>query len=350
MSDYDYLNARVKAMSTELLPPPFFERLLAAEGEEAVLDLLHGTAYGPQIVEAMTVGHGLGALESALGRHLFASFARLRAMAPETPRRLLAVQFSQWDAANVLAVLRGKLTAAEPHEILEALLPFGEASEPQLEELAAQPGLEAVSDTLATWGYPFAPPLRQLIRGQSRKPDLLALESALNNAYFSWAMDQVGSEDPQEALVRRMVRLQIDLANVKAGLDYVRHKARGETLEVPEPLGGGLLPSALLRNLRQAAGMVDAFEALGASYFAPGIERGILAFGASGSLGVMERFLEAVVIQQGCRLFRGDPLGIGVPLGLLWRKYSEYLNLRLLLRGKQFGMPAAAIREELLYA
>jgi vacuolar-type H+-ATPase subunit C/Vma6 len=137
---------------------------------------------------------------------------------------------------------------------------------------------------------------------------------------------------------------------VKAGLDYVRHKARGEALEVPEPLPGGLLPSAVLAALRQSAGMVDAFEALGGSYFASGIDRGILAFGASGSLGVMERFLEAVVILQGCRLFRGDPLGIGVPLGFLWRKYSECLNLRLLLRGKQFEMPAAAIREELLYA
>jgi vacuolar-type H+-ATPase subunit C/Vma6 len=354
MSDYDYLNARAKGVSTGLLPPPFYERLLAAEGEEATLDLLHGTAYGPQIAEAISAasgtGRGLAALESALGRHLFVTFASLRAMAPEKPRRLLSVQFSQWDAANVLAVLRGKLSAAEPGEILEALLPFGQASPAQLEELSGQPGLEAVSDTLATWGYPFAPPLRQLIRGQGRKPDLITLESALNGAYYSWALSQAGPEDPQEALVRRMVRLQIDLANVKAGLDYVRHRARGEAMEGPEPLPGGLLPAALVQALRQAASMVDAFEALGASYFAPGIERGILAFGASGSLGVMERFLEAVVIQQGCRLFRGDPLGIGVPLGLLWRKYSEYLNLRLLLRGKSFGMPAAAIREELLYA
>jgi vacuolar-type H+-ATPase subunit C/Vma6 len=348
MSDYDYLNARAKGISTGLLPPPFYERLLAAEGQEAALDLLHETAYGPQITESRSTGRGLAALESALGRHLFLAFAGLRALAPEKPRRLLSVQFSQWDAANVLAVLRGKLTAAEPGEILEALLPFGQAGPAQLEELAAQPGLEAVSDTLATWGYPFAAPLRQLIRGQSRKPDLIALESALNGAYFSWALSQAGSVDPQEALVRRMVRLQIDLANVKAGLDFVRHKTRGEAMEEVEPLRGGLLPSSLLRTLRQAASMVDAFEALGASYFAPGIERGILAFGASGSLGVMERFLEAVVIQQGCRLFRGDPLGVGVPLGLLWRKYSEYLNLRLLLRGKSFGMPAAAIREELL--
>jgi vacuolar-type H+-ATPase subunit C/Vma6 len=350
VSDYDYLNARAKGMSTELLPPDFFESLMTAQGEEAELDLLHGTAYGPRITEAMSVGRGLPALESALGRHLFDTFARLRAMAPEEPRRLLSLQFSHWDAANVLAILRGKLAAAEPGEILEALLPFGQIGGPRLEELAAQPGLAAVADTLTTWGWPFAYQLRELVRGQSRKPDLAALESALNQSYFAWALGQVGSEDPQEAIVRRMVRMQIDLANVKAELDYVRHRERGEAVEGQEPLQGGLLSSALLKSLRQAPGVVDAFEALGGSYFAPGIERGILAFGASGSLGVMERFLEVVVIRQGCRLFRGDPLGVGVPLGLLWRTYSEYLNLRLLLRGRQFGMSAGAIREELLYA
>ena len=116
------------------------------------------------------MGHGLAAVESALGRHLSATFARLRAMAPEEARRLLAVQASQWDAANLLAVLRGKLTAAEPREILEALLPFGEASEPQLAELAAQPGLEAMADLLATWGYPFAVRVRAAAARGRREP------------------------------------------------------------------------------------------------------------------------------------------------------------------------------------
>jgi len=348
MSDYDYLNARVRAQAAGLLRPPAYEQLLAAEGEEAVLDLLHGTVYKPQLVEAMTVGHGLAAIESALGRHLSSAFARLRAMAPEEPRRLLTVQLSQWDAANLLAVLRGKLTAAEPREIAEALLPFGEASEPQLEELAAQPGLAAVAGLLATWGYPFATRVRELLRAGN--PDLPALESAVNGAYFSWALEQTGGRDPQSALVRAMVRMQVDLANVKAGLDHVRHRVRGEAMAALELLAGGTLPPAVFEALGQAASMVEAFEALEASYFAAGIEKGILAFGLTGSLGVMERFLEVVVIRAGCRLFRRDPLGIGVPLGFLWRKYSEFLNLRLLLRGRSYRLPAGAIREELLYA
>jgi len=349
VTDFDYLNARVRAMSTELLRPPDYEQLLAAEGQEAALDLLHGTAYKRQLVQAMTVGHGLSALESALGRNLSDCFARLRGLAPEGPRRLLALQFNQWDASNVLAVLRGKLTAAEPGEILEALLPCGQFSEPQLEELAGQPGLEEVAATLATWGYPFAFRLCEVIRRAGRAADLVALESAVNEAYFSWALEQVGERDPAEALVRRMIRLQVDLANVKSALDQVRHRTHGEALEDMVLLAGGLLEPAVFQALGRATSMVQAFEALQGSYFAPGIEKGILAFGLTGSLGVMERFLEGVVIAAGCRLFRRDPLSIGVPLGFLWRKYNEFLNLRLLMRGKSYRMPVNAIREELLY-
>jgi vacuolar-type H+-ATPase subunit C/Vma6 len=349
MAEYDYLNARVRALSTQLLRPADYERLLAAD-EETALDLLHGTAYRRELAEALAAGRGLPAVESALGRHLAVAFTRLRAMAPEQARRLLGVQAAQWDAANLLAVLRGKLTAAEPREILEALLPFGEASEPQLAELAAQPGLAAMASLLATWGYPFAGRLRELLRAGGSNPDLAVLERAVNDAYFRWAMQEAGGRDPDSALVRNMLGMQIDLANVRAALDHVRHRARGESVGELALLAGGTLRPAVVRALGQAAGLVEAFEALEASYFAAGIEKGILAFGMAGSLGVMERFLEKVVIRAGCRLFRADPLGIGVPLGFMWRKYSEYLNLRLLLRGRSYRQPPAAIREELLYA
>ena len=59
----------------------------------------------------------------------------------------------------------------------------------------------------------------------------------------------------------------------------------------------------------------------------------------------MERFLEATIVEYGCRLFRLDMLSLAVPLGFVWRKYSELVNLRMLARGAAYHMPANAIRE-----
>jgi vacuolar-type H+-ATPase subunit C/Vma6 len=364
MGEYDYLNARVRAMGTELLTREFYDQILAIEGEQLLIDALLSSPYGPELREALAVLHGIEAVESALRRHVFATFAKLRSIAPEEPRRLLAVQFNQWDTANVLAVVRGKVNGADPEEILEGVLPAGEFDEAQLAELAGEPDLASVADALTTWSYRFAFELRRAIRRSlgvfsvpgvaarreeaAPEPDLAALESAVNRAYFLWALAQTARGDENVRLARRMLEMQIDLANVKAALDFLRHRGRGDELERFEPLPGGQLAAGALEEVAGAGSPIEAFEALEETYFAPGIEKGILAFGRAGSLGVMERFLEVVAIGAGCRLYRLDPLTIAVPLGFIWRKYNEFLNLRILLRGKAYRMPANSIREELL--
>jgi vacuolar-type H+-ATPase subunit C/Vma6 len=148
----------------------------------------------------------------------------------------------------------------------------------------------------------------------------------------------------------RMLDRQIDLANVRSALDRVRRRSRGEEVDSFAPIPGGTLELRLLDEVAQAENLVDAFEVLADTYFASGIDKGILAFGRAQNLGAMERFLEIVVIDAGCRLYRGDPLSIEVPLGFLWRKYSEFLNLRILLRGKSYRMPPNTMRKEMLIA
>ncbi len=115
-----------------------------------------------------------------------------------------------------------------------------------------------------------------------------------------------------------------------------------------EWIPGGLLKKRFLERLAGSPNLEAAFGALDETYFAPAIEKGILAYGESRSLGVMERFLEELVIQAGCRLYRGDLLSIAVPVGYLWKKYNETVNLRALCRGIAAHVPANTIRKELL--
>ena len=353
IEEYDYLNARVRGMSTALLRQEFFDQLLSTEGENLVVDSLLSSEYGEQLQEALSTQSGTEAISTALRRHVHEVFAKLERVAPPEPARLLHVQMNRWDIANVLAILRGIAAEAEHEEIMRAILPVGELHEAQLSELASEHELRAVANTLSTWNYTFAFAVHQGLQEQEslEHPDLLLLDTVINRAYFEWALDVLSRETPndQVEVVREQLARQIDLVNVKAALDAVRLREHGNEPRAADPIDGGLLAKRTLHGLADHDNLEDAFEELEGTYFLEAVERGILAFGETRNLAVMERFLENVVIKAGAKLFRRDPLSIAVPLGFIWRQYNEFLNLRILVRGKHYQMPANAIREELLF-
>lgn len=348
MSDYDYLNARIRGMSTTLLTHEFYERVLLASTDTALADALLASPYAEDVQGALTARGGVVdayAVETALCGNVRATFAKILAIAPPEPRRLIALQINKWDVANVLALVRGKLCGAGPRELFAAVLPIGELDEIQLGELSAEKDVANLADALPTWKHAFAFALRRAILECREQDDLVALEGALYRGYFQWALAQLTAEDPRHGPVRESLRRQIDLVNVLVYFELIRDHEHGGARENVEPIPGGKLPWRVLAELGACDTLVAAFEMLGSTYFGPGIERGILAYGQAQSLAVMERFLEMVVIEHGCRLFRLDMLSVAVPLGFVWRKYSEFVNLRLLARGTRYRMPANAIRE-----
>ena len=171
-----------------------------------------------------------------------AAFAKILAIAPPEPRRLIALQLNRWDVANVLALLRGKLAAPARASCLAAVLPIGELDEVQLGELAAEIDVANLADALTTWKHAFAFALRRAIRECTDQDDMAALESALYRAYFQWALSQLNAEDPRHGPVRDILRRQIDLVNVITLLELIRDRERGGGRENIEPIPRGKLP------------------------------------------------------------------------------------------------------------
>jgi V/A-type H+-transporting ATPase subunit C len=348
MSDYDYLNARVRGMSTALLTRDFYEQALGAVADNVLVDILLASPYGTELQEALgarTAESTARAVETAIGKNTRKTFAKLLAIAPPGPRRLIALQLNRWDVANILALIRGRLSGAGPAEVLSSVLPIGELDNVQLGELAAETDVSNLADALTTWKHAFAFALRRAIRECPQQDDPAALEAALYEAYFHWALSQLVADDPRHAPIREILRRQIDLVNVFSALGLVRDRERGATRERVPPIPRGRLAEKTLAAVAGSDTLEAGFETLEGTYFSPGIEKGILAYGQARSLAVMERFLEAIVVEHGCRLFRMDMLSLAVPLGFIWRKYSELVNIRILARGAVYRMPANAIRE-----
>ncbi|WP_455383375.1 V-type ATPase subunit [Salinispira pacifica] len=354
MSDYDYLNARVRAMSRNLLPDSVFDQILEAEAEDILIDVLLDSSYGPILSRMLPndqtgEGHGLAAAEAALREGLYSTFEHIQSFAPQEPRRLIGIQLNRWDVMNILAILRGVHNGSEQEEIMRSMIPAGEYHPAQLSELAGEHDIQAVADSLTTWGYAFAFEVRRAVKEfSSRGGDFTELEAKVYERYYTWALDSLEQTEEDQVTLRDHIRMQIDLVNVVTALKQVAYRSQERPIEEPRRIPGGTLQGSILDQLSSSQNVEYALEVLDQTLFATAVERGILVFGQTNRLSVIERFLEQVIIEQGMKMFRGDPLGSSVPLGFIWRKINEYFNLRMLLRGKRYRLPANAIREELL--
>jgi len=350
MSDYDYLNARVRGMSRHLLDRDTFDELLASSTEDVILDVLLESSYGEELRSVMGSGHKLPVIEDAIRRSLSRTVRHVLSLAPERPRALLGIQLNRWDVQNIITILRGKMRASTRDEILTSLVPAGQFRLAQLEELSAEDDMLSVADALTTWNYEFAYPIRRAIRENARTTEPAQLETTLFLEYFQWAFSRLSDKDENEAILRNHLRMQADLMNVMGSLQIVSAHERHVVEQRIERIPGGFLVSRVLDEIEAQPNVATALEILEGTYFAPAIERGILVFGQTNQLSVLERFLETVVMEKGMKLFRGGPFTVAVPLGYIWRKVNEYINLRLVLRGTVYQMPPNIVREEMFFA
>ncbi|UCC98717.1 MAG: V-type ATPase subunit [Phycisphaerales bacterium] len=347
MSEYDYLNARIKGMHSGLLDREFYEQILASESTAPLIDALLSSSYGPHLRDALERNRSSASIERGLRRNLFDTFEKVRTLAPPTPRRLLSIQFRKWDIENILAIIRGKAAGLLPEDTLTGVFPAGELGDVELEELVAEDNTKAVIDALTAWSFPFTFELKKVVREHPGQRDDTSIEVEFMRIFYAWALDNLSVRDQGQSLLRDHIRGQLDLANLKSVLWAVSQKEIGRRPDAVFPIPGGRITTRTLSRIEQSSSLEMSFEILAESYFRRAIDRGILTFGEARRLAVMERFLEIEIIEAGCKMFRADPLGIGVPIGYIWRKYNEFMNLRILLRSKSFGKPAPATREEL---
>jgi ATP synthase A1 C subunit len=347
MSEYDYLNARIKGMHSNLLDREFYEQILANQGTAPLVDALLSSPYSSHIREALERDRSVSGIEWGLRRNLFETFEKIRALAPPKPRWLLSIQFHMWDTQNIITIIRGKVAELLPEEILNGVFPAGELGDVELEELAAEENVKAVIDALTAWNFPFAFELQKVVNKQLGQLNCASMESIFMRIFFAWALDNLTDEDEDHYLLRNHFRNQIDLVNVKNALWVVSQSQAGLRPDPIVTIPGGRITARTLSAIEKSTSFEMSFEILAETYFRRAIDRGILTFGETRRLAVMERFFDIEIVEAGCKMFRADPLGIGVPMGYIWRKYNEFINLRILLRDNSFGKPAPAIREEL---
>lgn len=347
--EYDYANARIRAMKSRLLERKELEELAAKLDIDSVINQLQETPYREDIDDASVRHSGIACVEYALRRNLGKTFRLILSFVKgEDAQILMRIFLNKWDIQNIKTILRGKNISAAANEILESLSPAGALDDATLVELVKQPDVKAVIDLLATWGIEYSRPLTQHFAEYSEKKDLVVLEYALDKFYYENALEVVAGDSYDEEIIRGMLTTEIDVINIRSILRIIRDKVEPEDAHYYFIRGGKELDTDKLLSLsttRTIDGVVKQLTGTSYDFLAKVPDEYIKLE----KISAFEKELDTFLLQKALSLFTADPLSIALAIGYLWAKFNEIANIRIISMCKTEYVPEKELMEELVF-
>lgn len=348
--DYGYANARIRAMKSRLLDESFYNQLLSTNSLQGVTSALAQTPYARDLDESMIKIEGLKGFDEALRRNIMKTFRQVVKVLGEENQNLINVLLGRWDILNIKTILRGKNIGASSDIILESLIPAGELDEATLLEMVRSRDVRDCIDIMATLHVSYATPLTGAFPNYAYKRNLAVLELALDKAFYEMSFARLRGRDINTRLVLEMMRREIDLINIMTLLRVIKEEVdREESAKLFIP-GGKEITVEKLQELCGFHAVEDGMKELSGSSYFNLLEEKMPMYFATNSLAGLERGMEEEMVRRRIALFRADPLSIASTIAFIWAKYNEIVNLRIIARGKEVGMPEAKIREAMIIA
>jgi len=335
-------------MTSRLLDKATFDELLAAADFGRAISVLDDSDYGNDVEEAIIEGYRPTNIDRALNRNLARNFTKIKEFFIGRPQELVNALLSRWDLFNLKTILRGLSALVPKAEILRNLAPMGALDMVVLEEITDQPDLRAALDAIVMfspqWWIPYGQAITPHMVEFMRERDLSVLETALDRLHYGKVARVVQGWDSNSTLVRKVVEMEVDSINITTlvricGLEL--EESRAEDYYVP----GGTISEEEFTHLMSLGLPENVTMALDKTPYAAALRKAAEQFEGKGE-PVFQDELDKYVIKE-CLSISEDPLGIGVIIKYMWKKYLEVVNLRIIIRGKSIGLIESQIRKEL---
>ncbi len=321
--DYSYLNTRIRARGSRLLPEGFFREALGLNFPELV-KVLGESTYGPDLT-----GDSVSAVDRAVMLHLGRTVTDLPGLVSGEIRETVRLLLLRGDLANVKSVLRGKSLGWSVEEIA-GNLGGGTLPEGLHRTMAEAPDASSLAQILLLVGHPLARILRQASK-VGNEP--LEIEVSLNQAFYQEVLRH--AKELGGAYLVDFTRLEIDAVNLAAGLKLFTVGFEG----APDRFfvrGGRRVGFSLFHRL--ASGEVAALQELHDTDFGRVAEVRDLAS--------VERGLRCILIAKAQESGK-DVLGPGLVNDYIHRMEWEGCRIRLLARRAYYNLPPASVEQEI---
>jgi len=356
MADYDYGNARIRALKSRLLSRKQLDSLAGEDHLTGLIAALIKTTYRKPIETALTRTSGFDCISEALHHDLLNALGKVSGFFDEQAGEMVGIILRRYDIHNLKAILRGLSRHVSPDEILSTTIPVGELTSSILAELARSPDPRAAIDTLAMMGIVFAQPLLRL-RAEHPGAGTAEMELALDRWYFQESYQYLEEARKAGKNLMDAIQLEADLINLNTMLRFVHfpgeRKFIREWMHIDQfddlLVGPGKLPCPLLYEASRQDTVEAAVGIFEHTLFHKPLTDGLENYARSALLSDIEKHLKRFRLHWMASQIIKDPLGIGVLLGYFALKINEINNIRWIAHGINLGLKPDAIRTELEY-
>ena len=335
---YAYITGRVRAMKTKLIPAEMYPRMQSMDASE-IARYLEETQYKDEIDALSKDYSGTELIEHATFANLAKTYRKLLDVSIDEPQFLILEYLRRWDIWNIKTVIRGKFYGATDVEIMKYLVPAGELDAEFLDGLTKKGTVQEVISAFEGTDYSSA-------LAQYDGKNLASLENALDKLYY-FRMERAvgGTLSVGGGLLLKYVRREIDIRNLTTL--FRMNKAGVDAAIIQENLiPGGKLHEELSRMAGQPFG--EFLRGLEGYPFWSSISD--IATADLDAVSRIEARLRAYLVRYAWALSNYHPLSILPVLGYMVSKDTEVSNIRKIVRGKEAGLPAELIEEQVVVA
>ena len=335
---YAYITGRVRAMKTKLIPAEMYPRMQSMDASE-IARYLEETQYKDEIDALSKDYSGTELIEHATFANLAKTYRKLLDVSIDEPQFLILEYLRRWDIWNIKTVIRGKFYGASDAEIMKYLVPAGELGAEFLDGLTKKGTVQEVISAFEGTDYASA-------LAQYDGKNLASLENALDKLYY-FRMERAvgGTLSVGGGLLLKYVRREIDIRNL---ITLFRMNKEGVDAAIIQEnlIPGGKLHEELSRMAGQPFG--EFLRGLEGYPFWSSISD--IATADLDAVSRIEARLRAYLVRYAWALSNYHPLSILPVLGYMVSKDTEVSNIRKIVRGKEAGLPAELIEEQVVVA
>ena len=340
-SNPEFVVARVRARRGSLYGDEEYRKLTRMSPSE-IARFMEESTYDAEINALGSRHAGVDLIEYSLNRNLAKQFQSILRWSEGGLYDLIARYLRKFDAWNVKTVIRGIYTDAGTEAVEVDLIRAGEFDDRRIRRLLEADSIEAVVEVLEDTIY--GPPLREAYAEYEETDTLVPLENAVDRAFYERLLGNLPNDEPTRQY-EAFLKAEVDFRNADNALRLARSGAEIDPAEYFIE-GGELFTRDTLARL--ARNLDELVEYITDSQYADELGPALRDLEEADSLIAFEHATDTALLAYGDRLGTIHPVSVTPIISYILAKEREVVNIRAIARGKEAGLPAAEIEEELV--